>query len=479
MSYSYQVSISEDFPNQKVHSSVLQSTIEALELSSATIQYINTDSDVCSIVFDVEPSSEDMTSVDGVVAAHTGIVPSVPLRVGGGIIIEPLPDISVPTVVPQGTTGSTTWGYKVSALSDTGEALCSSETQIANGAATLSSTDYNTVSWSEVVGAVSYNVYRSTAGGTPSSIGLLFSTSELSYDDKGAVASGSEPSEDLSGGLIVGSGGDIGSFKVVTFKELTSDQSTVTSLLRLARLSTGTPDVGFGSGIYIQLDDSSNVLREACGLHVLWHDPGAALETDFRISLRDGGGGIVERFKFHHDGSIDIKGSPVIDVGTCQKRVPVTGVSYGSEVTISSNNSIVALRFPYNGTVDGYARWNMRPPQNYTSGDLVFRLLVSAPSTIGSSKDTKWSLYWSNVALGESLGSWDYSTTQTIDVSGQASDQLFALDFPITAAQFSASDDLMAFRVERHCTDSADNCGEHIYAHDMELRYTGNRFSGQ
>jgi len=77
MTYAYTKSISEDFPSQKIHSGVLKSVIEALELSSATIQCINTDDDVCSIVFDVEPSSGDKTSVDGVVAAHTGNAPLV------------------------------------------------------------------------------------------------------------------------------------------------------------------------------------------------------------------------------------------------------------------------------------------------------------------------------------------------------------------------------------------------------------------
>jgi hypothetical protein len=72
MSYSYQVSISEDFPNQKVHSISLKTAVDALELESATLQYINTDGDDCFLVFDIEPSSEDITAIDGVIDAHTG-----------------------------------------------------------------------------------------------------------------------------------------------------------------------------------------------------------------------------------------------------------------------------------------------------------------------------------------------------------------------------------------------------------------------
>jgi hypothetical protein len=117
----------------------------------------------------------------------------------GSLTVGQLATPSAPTVQQQGTPGSTTWGYKVSALDEQGETLASSETQITDGAATLNATDYNAISWSAVTGAASYKVYRSTAGGTPATTGEIGETQDLSLDDTGLSASGSEPTANTTG----------------------------------------------------------------------------------------------------------------------------------------------------------------------------------------------------------------------------------------------------------------------------------------
>jgi len=475
----YSYSLSADFPNGAVDPEVLGEEIGDSSISSASYLYTAVAGDDCDIWFDDPLSGADETTLDGVVAAHLGVRTATPIK--GGLILRPMDTPAAPTVSVQGTTGSTTWAYKVTAISQSGETMPSSATQVTNGNATLSSSNFNRVSWTTLQDAIGYKVYRSTAGGTPSSTGKIKEVppTVLSIDDTGITASGAEPSEDRSGTVIVGDNVNGTGAKVLDLKELTTDDSTVTSLFSMLRRSSGTVEAGFGTGLYVRLNDDSDVVREVAGLHMLWSDPGVALESAFRVNLRDGGTGIVERFKFHHDGSIDIKSNTVIDEGECQDPISVTGVHFGYEVTVSSNNSVVALRFPYDGANNGYARWNIRPPQKYTSGNLTFRLLVSVPSTIGNDKDTKWTLRWSKIGTGESLGSWDHSTTQTIDVSNQTLDQLFALDFPILSSQFDKTDELMPMRVERLCTDSDDDCNVHIYVHDMRLVYTGNRFGGQ
>jgi hypothetical protein len=78
------------------------------------------------------------------------------------------PSISAPTgvtVAPQGTTGSTTYDYVVTAVNASEEeSLASTSGQTTTGNATLSATNYNKVTWTAASGAVYYNVYRKKDG---------------------------------------------------------------------------------------------------------------------------------------------------------------------------------------------------------------------------------------------------------------------------------------------------------------------------
>ena len=63
-----------------------------------------------------------------------------------------------------GTTGTYTYSYRVSAVSDTGETLaCTAVTETAN-VAKLTDSIYMTVTWTAVTNAIGYNVYGRTAG---------------------------------------------------------------------------------------------------------------------------------------------------------------------------------------------------------------------------------------------------------------------------------------------------------------------------
>lgn len=90
-----------------------------------------------------------------------------------------------PTVTPVGTTGSTTYNYKITAVdSETfEESLGSTAGTTTTGNATLSTTNYNSISWSSVSGAGQYNVYREL-NGVYGFIGVAGSTS---FSDKGAL----------------------------------------------------------------------------------------------------------------------------------------------------------------------------------------------------------------------------------------------------------------------------------------------------
>lgn len=77
-------------------------------------------------------------------------------------------------VAAQGTTGATSWGYQVAAHGPGGlYTAAAAEVTIANGHATPGTTNYNRIIWVEVEGAEAYDVWRTTAGGTPNTTGRI------------------------------------------------------------------------------------------------------------------------------------------------------------------------------------------------------------------------------------------------------------------------------------------------------------------
>lgn len=76
MSQTYTYSISIDFPNGTVDSDTLSDQINASSISTGVLEGITLrtpDTDTCYIQFDVALSAPDVTTLDGVVAAHTGV----------------------------------------------------------------------------------------------------------------------------------------------------------------------------------------------------------------------------------------------------------------------------------------------------------------------------------------------------------------------------------------------------------------------
>lgn len=101
-----------------------------------------------------------------------------------GLFPATLDDLSTPEnlqVTPQGTPGSTTYSYRVSAINAKGETLACAKVTITNGAATLNETDYNRLTWDAVTGAAGYRVY----GRTEDEEVYMAEAENSPYDDKG------------------------------------------------------------------------------------------------------------------------------------------------------------------------------------------------------------------------------------------------------------------------------------------------------
>jgi len=120
---------------------------------------------------------------------------------GGNLNLNSLSTPAGVAVTPAGTTGSTTYGYRVSAINGNGETLASTTVSTSSGNSTLSSSDYNHISWSAVVGATGYKIYGRTAG-SEQLIGTVNSPT-LYYNDASMTApSGALPTENTTGGNI-------------------------------------------------------------------------------------------------------------------------------------------------------------------------------------------------------------------------------------------------------------------------------------
>lgn len=90
-------------------------------------------------------------------------------------------------ITPTGTTGSTTYSYRVSAYNANGETLACVSVTTSTGNATLSSTNYNALSWNAVTSAVGYVVYgrKGTASNGIGETKMAVVTTN-SYNDTGA-----------------------------------------------------------------------------------------------------------------------------------------------------------------------------------------------------------------------------------------------------------------------------------------------------
>lgn len=99
---------------------------------------------------------------------------------------SPLTSPGPPTVTPQGTTGSTTYCYWISATNSEGETLLGTAQCISNGNGNLDGTNYNQVTWAAVSGATGYRVYRTASQSEPSGSGdyLVASTATTTINDQ-------------------------------------------------------------------------------------------------------------------------------------------------------------------------------------------------------------------------------------------------------------------------------------------------------
>lgn len=86
-------------------------------------------------------------------------------------------------ITPTGTTGSTTYSYRISAFNAVGETLACVAVTTTTGNATLSTTNYNALAWTATSGAVGYNIWGRLSTGLGET--YLDTVYTNSYNDQG------------------------------------------------------------------------------------------------------------------------------------------------------------------------------------------------------------------------------------------------------------------------------------------------------
>lgn len=196
--------------------------------------------------------------------AYTSELPTVDFGdVKTGIQITGLATPSAPTVTPQGTAGTTTWAYRITALGVDGtETVAGSAGTTTTGNAVLTGTNFNRLTWTAVPGAVAYNIYRETAGGTPSTTGKIGNTVQTTFDDTGLAAAGSVPSSDTTSALILKNTDAATGAKAWRLAAV----SGVSSLLRLERDTSAAGDMSSPASV---LDIMTSAIRPQIDLQIV------------------------------------------------------------------------------------------------------------------------------------------------------------------------------------------------------------------
>lgn len=275
---------------------------------------------------------------------------------------------SAPTVAVVGTTGSTTWAYKVVAKDGNGGTVgttaASSAGQVTTGNATLTAANYNNITWTAVSGAQSYDIYRTTAGGTPNTTGKIGNvvtqiisdtTLPLSLQDTGLTGDASTaPSTNTTGAAYFAG--------PVTFAAggAFSDTTTLTAITTAGAATwTAAQIVGAGEGTNLitrncngasrtdVTDTATNIVAAISGAVV-----GSSVEVDVKNISSAGqdltlSGGVGVTFPNDTALTIPSGASAILLFRVTNVGAPAVTVyleeTYGGAITDSNGNRIIDL----------------------------------------------------------------------------------------------------------------------------------------
>jgi hypothetical protein len=179
-----------------------------LQVTSATKSYFTGSGNVLVGTTTDDATNKLQVTGSAKITGNVGLATASPtqaLTVNGQVNTLALSTPVAPTVTPTGTTGATSYSYVIVAKQGDGSVTAGSTAgTTATGNATLTSSNYNALSWTAVTNAASYDVYRSVGGATQ---GKLTNVTTNSYNDQGAAGDASTaPTTGTTGNVTVASG---------------------------------------------------------------------------------------------------------------------------------------------------------------------------------------------------------------------------------------------------------------------------------
>lgn len=236
------------------------------------------------------------------------------------------------TVTTAGTSGSTTYGYRVSAINAQGETIASPTATVATGNASLSTSNYNVITFNAVPGAASYKIYGRTSG-SELYMNTVFGNgaSTYTYNDQGTVTpSGALPTGSGFGpGLQIKGGNSSGSNSLFT---VTNNASAT-----VLTVNSGSGQLGVNASAAIGNSSSNTVsalqVTNSLGTTVGGYVQGATSQTADLFQFRDNFGtvssGVTSNGSFYSYGT----NNAIYGLGTPTITSSSTGTTYYYEVS--------------------------------------------------------------------------------------------------------------------------------------------------
>lgn len=161
---------------------------------------------------------------------------------------------AAPSVANVGTTGATTYTYKIVGRTTSGSvSAASSATSTTTGNATLTGSNYNSITWTEIVGYDFYDIYRTAGGATQGKIGSLTvgSFTTFAFNDVGSAGDGlTAPTINTTGNLLMsayGTGLHTGTQTYTLGVDASGNVIESTALSGFVPYTGATSDVDLGS----------------------------------------------------------------------------------------------------------------------------------------------------------------------------------------------------------------------------------------
>lgn len=192
-----------------------------------------------------------------------------------------------------GSAGSTTYGYKISALLGMGETAASDEGVTSAGKSTLSAEDYIELSWPKVTNATAFNIYRTQGGTSPPVLIASVPVTDLEEDEDDAnrwiyrdtgntddevsltpptsSTTGTAVITDDGAPVLIYSSGDAGNQLLIVGGGSAFCYDLSTNVL--AKVIDGASHGGYISSYFVVLDAGSSTLKVSESLDGFYWDP--------------------------------------------------------------------------------------------------------------------------------------------------------------------------------------------------------------